>query len=170
MALQGKFVLNGADIAPLTVYGVGTFMAFSGQESYINKGGCAHIPNKGPIPPGHYYVVDRPLGSLRNIARGIAADIGLSIYLRTVIDHFEWFALYRVDGTIDDKTFYQGVERGSFRLHPGQISEGCITLVHRTDFYRLKTAILNQPKLDIPGSKLKAYGKIEVISNDSTCS
>ena len=34
MALQGKFVINGADFSPLTFYGVGTFMAFSGNGDY----------------------------------------------------------------------------------------------------------------------------------------
>ncbi|QCP61374.1 DUF2778 domain-containing protein [Pantoea sp. SO10] len=169
MAIQGKFILNGADIAPLTIYGVGTFMAFSGQQNYINKGGCAHIKSLGPTPPGNYYIVDRPWGRLGNMLRAAAADIALSIKRGTIVDHYEWFALYRDDGIIDDDTFYEGVARGNFRLHPGQISEGCITLVHRTDFYRIKTAILNQPQFYIPGTKIKAYGKIEVISNGTFC-
>lgn len=52
--------------------------------------------------------------------------------------------------------------QGNFRLHPGQVSEGCITLVHRTDFYRIKTAILNQPKFVIPGTKLNIMEKLRL--------
>lgn len=169
MALQGKFVINGANYSPLTVYGVGTFMAFSGQGAYMNNGGCAHIPKLGPIPPGHYYIVDRPDGSWKNQVRAKAIDLYKSATSGYRVDHSEWFALYRADGMIDDTTFYQGVERGAFRLHPGRISEGCITLVHRTDFERLRAAILSSPQTPIPGSKLMAYGKIEVVSNGTTC-
>ncbi|MGP6489386.1 DUF2778 domain-containing protein [Duffyella gerundensis] len=169
MAIQGKFIINGADYSPLTIYGVGTFMAFSGQGAYINKGACAHLPSVGPIPAGHYYIADRPTGSFANRVRAKAIDLYKSATNGYVVDHGEWFALYRVDGMIDDTTFIEGVERGAFRLHPGRISEGCITLVHRTDFLRLRTAILNKPKSPIPGSKLMAYGKIEVIANGTTC-
>lgn len=31
MALQGKMIVNGTDYAPFTLYGVGVFMAFSGN-------------------------------------------------------------------------------------------------------------------------------------------
>lgn len=34
MALNGKMLLNGADIAPLEFPGVGTFMAFTGNGAY----------------------------------------------------------------------------------------------------------------------------------------
>jgi hypothetical protein len=169
MALQGKFILNTADIAPLTIYGVGTFMAFSGQQAYINKGACGHIPKLGPVPPGNYYIVDRPTGDWKNIARAAAIDVYKTATSGTLINHYEWFGLYRDDGAIDDATFINGIERGGFRLHPGRISEGCITLVHRTDFLRLRRAILNTPQFSIPNSKFKAYGKIEVIANASIC-
>lgn len=39
MALQGKFVINDADFSPLSIFGVGTFMAFSGNGAYRNRGG-----------------------------------------------------------------------------------------------------------------------------------
>ncbi len=40
MALQGKFVVNNAHYSPLSIFGVGTFMAFSGNKAYRNRGGC----------------------------------------------------------------------------------------------------------------------------------
>ncbi len=36
MALKGTLILNGADYAPLNIYGVGVFMAFSGNGAYRN--------------------------------------------------------------------------------------------------------------------------------------
>ncbi len=46
MTLHGKFVNNDADFSPLTIYGVGTFMAFSGKGAYRNRGACAHYVGK----------------------------------------------------------------------------------------------------------------------------
>jgi len=43
MALNGRFLLNGADIAPLTFPGVGTFMAFSGNGAYKNRDDVVNI-------------------------------------------------------------------------------------------------------------------------------
>lgn len=62
MALQGKMILNGADYAPLDLYGVGVFMAFSGNGIYRNNGACGAIAGDGPLPPGKYWVIDRGAG------------------------------------------------------------------------------------------------------------
>jgi hypothetical protein len=66
MALQGKFVVKKAPLSPLCVMGVGTFMAFSGEGIYRNRGGCTAIKDSGPIPAGRYWIVDRPTGGLRS--------------------------------------------------------------------------------------------------------
>ncbi len=60
MALQGKFIVNNADYSPLTIFGVGTFLAFSGNGVYRNRGGCTMMPDNGPLPAGRYWIVDRP--------------------------------------------------------------------------------------------------------------
>lgn len=62
MTLQGKFVVNGADFCPLQIYGVGTFMAYSGKDQYRNRAGCIGVPNLGPIPDGRYHIVKRQAG------------------------------------------------------------------------------------------------------------
>lgn len=77
MAIQGKFIINGANYSPLTIYGVGTFI-----------------------------IVDRPTGSLANRVRAEAIDLYKSATSGYIVDHGEWFALYRADGMIDDSTFY----------------------------------------------------------------
>lgn len=63
MALNGKMLLNGADIAPLSFPGVGTFMAFSGNGAYKNRGGCGTFSGTaagdGPLPEGRYWIVSR---------------------------------------------------------------------------------------------------------------
>ncbi len=48
MALNGKLLLNGADYSPLNLYGVGVFMAFSGNGIYRNKGACGAMKGDGP--------------------------------------------------------------------------------------------------------------------------
>lgn len=169
MALHGKLILNGTDYVPLTFDGIGVFMVFSGNGIYKNKGACGMIINDGPLPPGKYYIVDRPTGSKLNQVRAWGIDLVKSTFMYHV-DHSEWFALYRADGMIDDTTFYKGISRGSFRLHPGQVSDGCITLAHRSDFNRLRDALLRTKKEKLPGKNLDSYGTIEVVANGSnTC-
>ena len=73
MALNGKLLLNGADVAPLTFPGVGVFMAFSGNEAYKNRGGCGRYSGTpsgdGPLPEGRHWIVGRGGGS--KISKGI---------------------------------------------------------------------------------------------------
>lgn len=104
MALNGKFVINNADYSPLSFPGLGTFLAFSGNGAYRNRGGCGAIINNGPLPAGKYYVVDRPRGSKANQLRAWGIDKYKSTFYYHV-DHTEWFALYRSDEVIDDQTF-----------------------------------------------------------------
>jgi len=170
MAIQGKFIIiHGATYSPLIIYGVGTFSAFSGNGFYRNRGGCANIVGSGPLPPGRYYIVDRPTGTWKSVAMTSIKD---SIRTRTFTnpaDHSKWFGLYRIDDSIDDSTFFQKVARGNFRLHPGTVSEGCITLSSHIDYEILRRAILQQKPTVLSGSELKVYGTIEVIVNDNSC-
>ena len=168
MALYGKFIINNADYSPLIFPGLGTFLAFSGNDIYRNRGGCGMIINKGPLPAGHYYIVERPSGNWVNSVRSWAID-EIKSACKYHVDHSEWFALYRVDNTIDDSTFFRGVTRGGFRLHPGQVSEGCITLASQSDFNMLRNALLRTSRIPVPGTDLKAYGTIEVITYGDTC-
>lgn len=171
MALQGKFVINDADFSPLSIFGVGTFMAFSGNGAYRNRGGCTRITGNGPLPAGRYYVVDRVKGSIANRVRAWGVDTYKSAFYYPV-DHSQWFALYRDDLGIDDRTWVDAVERGGFRLHPGQISDGCITLAHQSDFVLLRNALLRTQKMRVPCMKsLMCYGVIEVINSsyETTC-
>jgi len=138
MAYQGKFPVNNAPLPPLTILGVDTFNAYSGNDQYLNRGDCTMVPSTGPIP----------------------------------VHHSEWFALYRDDGLIDDFTWINGVQRGQFRLHPAGgrgISLGCITLPSRTDFLRIRSALLHTKKIPTTNSGLNAYGTIEVITYGNTC-
>ncbi|WP_262984572.1 DUF2778 domain-containing protein [Pandoraea pnomenusa] len=64
MALHGKFALNNKDLAPLIIYGLGTYLAFSGNNSFRNRGGCTAVAGAGPIPAGKYWIVDRPSGGV----------------------------------------------------------------------------------------------------------
>lgn len=166
MALYGKFVVNDAQFSPLSFPGIGTWMAFSGNGQYRNHGGCAGVPDNGPLPSGRYWIVDRPGGGIGTTAVNMFKDIASGVR------HADWFSLYRDDGQIDDYTWVNGVRRGLFRLHPignAGLSEGCITFQHPSEFYVLRNCLLRTTKIKIPGSDLSAYGTIEVIADGKTC-
>jgi hypothetical protein len=171
MALQGKFLVNNERFSPLTICGVGSFLAFSGNEIYRNRGGCTALKNDGPIPAGRYWIVDRPSGGIGSRIRMWATDTANSI-IRTPTNHGEWFALYRDDGKIDDYTWVNGVERGNFRLHPiggSGLSLGCITVQNIFYFQTIRRALLNTSTVPIQNTNLHAFGVIEVIVNGNTC-
>ena len=171
MAYQGKFLVNNEPLSPLTIFGVGTFMAYSGNSQYLNRGGCTMVPDNGPIPAGRYCIVDRPTGGTRSQAYAWAKDT-LNSVVGHATHHAEWFALYRDDGAIDDTTWVNGVQRGHFRLHPAGgsgISLGCITLPSRVDFLRIRNAFLHTTTIPARNSGLQAYGTIEVITYGNTC-
>lgn len=172
MALNGTFVLNGADFAPLFFPGVGTFSAFSGSGSNRNRAGCSNVPTVGPLPVGKYWIVDREQGGAFSQGLAAAKDLYNKVFHGAQFGHSDWFALYFDDLKIDDWTWIKGVQRGNFRLHPGVISEGCITLSRNSEFESLRNRLLHTPLIDIPCTRyLKARGYIEVkgISNDETC-
>ncbi|WP_369834613.1 DUF2778 domain-containing protein [Cronobacter dublinensis] len=170
MALFGKFTINNADFSPLLIYGVGTFMAFSGDSTYRNRGGCVALPDKGPLPPGRYLIVDRPQGGAGSRIRTQVIDAWNSV-AGVPSDHTQWFALYRADGLLDDYTWINEVKRGNFRLHPvgGQgLSLGCITLQHSSDFALIRDALLATNKV-VMSKGILTYGEIEVVAYESLC-
>ncbi|MGJ0479625.1 DUF2778 domain-containing protein [Pantoea agglomerans] len=167
MALHGKFELNDADYSPLTFPGVGTFLAFSGDGACRNHVTCGAIPTQGPVPAGLYWIVDRPEGSTFNQVRAIMGDTFNRTFKGAVFSHSKWFALFPDNwGNVKDSLWIEGVSRGGFRLHPGQLSEGCITLAHNTDFGLLRNALLRTTKTPVTCMKnMMAYGTIKVITN-----
>ncbi|WP_315899169.1 tlde1 domain-containing protein [Serratia quinivorans] len=71
--------------------------------------------------------------------------------------HAEWFGLYS-NTTMSDHVFVNGVNRGSFRLHPlntdgSGVSWGCITLYKASDFQILRRSLLNRKKVRVPGGR-----------------
>lgn len=75
MALHGKFVINDAYYSPLSFPGIGTFLAFSGNGAYRNRGACGMLPKEGPVPAGKYWIVDRPQGGLKSQLNTVGRDI-----------------------------------------------------------------------------------------------
>lgn len=133
--------------------GVISFPAFSGIDQHVNRRISACMSSVGPIPPGTYYIFDRQSGGLLGPLREIFNDKS------------HWFALYAVDGKIDDETFCKKVKRGAFRLHPKGLagrSEGCITIGKIADFHHISAMLRGACQTEVPGSKLKAYGKVVV--------
>jgi len=101
MALKGTFTVNDADFSPLMIFGVGTFMAYSGNRVYRNRAACASIQNSGPIPEGRYHIVDRPTGGVKGVLRNIIRD-SYSWTTPTPVIKAEWLALYSDDHSIND--------------------------------------------------------------------
>ncbi|WGL93225.1 DUF2778 domain-containing protein [Serratia marcescens] len=160
--------LNYADlssdgkIVKLRCYGVGTFDVLSGIEHYINNPNCSDR-EKAAIPPGTYWIVDRPKGSITNQIRSELVDL-YHLYKNR---HSEWFGLFSNE-TMSDYLVVNGAIRNSFRLHPLNtdgtgVSWGCITLYQASDFQILRDALQRRRKVRVPGGRgLMAYGRIDV--------
>ena len=165
MALHGRMILNGADYAPFNLYGVGVFMAHSGLSAYRNNANCGAVPNTGPIPPSKYWIVDRKEGNWFSQKKEEIHDEINRIIGRHEFGRTDWFALWRDDWGIDDYTWIEGVRRGNFRLHPGTISKGCITIAHNSDFASIRNALINTSLMQVPCKRtLMARGWVEVVA------
>jgi hypothetical protein len=150
--LECSFDLNGKSMSAFKV-GALSFPAFSGQGTHANKPGSACLVGLGPIPPGEYYIFDRQGGGR------------LEFFKNLFNDHSHWFALYAIDDQIDDKTFCDKAQRGSFRLHPKGprgLSEGCITVENLADFHQIHSTLRATAMSPVPGTGLSAYGKVIV--------
>lgn len=144
-----QFELNKQPTSKLQCECGESYDAFSGEDDATNNPDAAAVPFKGPIPPGNYYIVDRPTGG-----------IWLSRLINKRKD--DWFALYTADGLINDYTLVNNKLRGEFRLHPGTLSQGCVTLKDKQDYARLRERLLNTQKDVIPGTNIPYYGMIYV--------
>jgi len=164
MTIQGKMLLGGADYVPLNLYGVGVFMAFSGNGTWRNNASCAAVKGDGPLPPGKYWIVERGSGGFLSRTTAQIKDTFNSVVYGTTFGRDEWFALYRDEIGIDDTTWVNSVQRGLFRLHPGMRSEGCITIPHDSDYKRIRDALMSTAPVLVPCMRnLMARGCIEVI-------
>lgn len=146
------FALNSK---PMSTFKCGPLSvpAFSGSGLHINRPAFSCYAGSGPIPPGAYYIFDREVGGLTGSFRNFFLGRG------------DWFALYAIDGRIDDEVYCNSVRRGNFRLHPKGargISEGCITVESPLDYRAVRAYIKSFRQVSVPGSSLKAYGRVIV--------
>lgn len=172
MALQGTLILNSAHYAPFNLYGVGVFMAHSGLGAFRNNANCGAIANVGPIPPGKYWIVDRKEANWFAQKKQEIHDEANRLIGRHEFGKSDWFALWRDDWGIDDYTWIEDVKRGNFRLHPGTVSKGCITIAHDADFAMIRNALMNTSLIQVPCMRsLMARGWVEVIASgyNSVC-
>ena len=133
--------------------GASSFSAFSGLDSYVNKSPLVCTPNLGAIPPGRYYILDRPSGG----------RFGWLWDLRS--GRQDWFALYAIDGKIDDQTWCERVKRGQFRLHPKSIrgiSEGCIVIDKASDFQLLRVRLRSGTAIHVPEANIHVWAELVV--------
>jgi hypothetical protein len=100
---------------------------------------CADINEKteseedGPIPAGDYFITDLPPGKARR----------------------DFYGLFANDGVFNDTTMWR--KRGGFRLHPGTISTGCVTVPGRydkpTQEWEKLDSLLSRTKTTVGGRK-----------------
>lgn len=154
--LHCTFRLNRKEMGEITGSGF-AYPAFSGQPGFKNIPVHQYLPNAGPIPIGKYAIVSRGCGGRMRCA----SDFVISRL--SPESHYWWFALYALDGRIDDETFLRGVQRGRFRLHPGSNSEGCVTLPSTADFHALRSKLIpNKGIHRIDGTQIECYGVLNV--------
>jgi len=127
--------------------------AFSGYGDHTNNPSSINVVGQGPFPTGKYYIVDRPKGLKEKIFGSGSKE--------------NWFALFRADDRIDDKTDVyvktnKFVKRSQLRLHFGIWSAGCLTVKDEKDYEKLREKLLSTKTEKIPGTKTKHYGTIEV--------
>lgn len=149
---QCSFTLNRQPMSRFQIAAL-SVPAYSGRGRNINQRSAACIPGLGPIPPGEYYIFDRQSGGR------------LEWFKNLINDQRDWFALYAIDGKIDDETYCDRVNRGQFRLHPKGprgISEGCITVDALGEFQLISTILRSIRPATVSGTQLKAYGKVVV--------
>jgi Protein of unknown function (DUF2778). len=140
--------------------GIGLFPVFTGIAPYTNQAENSMM-SEAAIPPGHYYIVERPKGGM-----------GFRKWLKersTGNKYDDWFGLYALDGVINDRTYIWGQERGNFRIHPLRpdgtgLSEGCITFFTYDDFYNFRRHVLRAHKR-VLASGLVIYGEVIVTGN-----
>jgi hypothetical protein len=118
---------------------------FSGVGDCKNNIPCEETPSRGPIPGGDFVILPDSKG------RG-------------------WYSLYRQqsDGAFRDfGPVGNGTIRGAFRLHPGTLSLGCLTIhaTNRESYNRLSNLLKNTSTIQVnTGGRnpQRAYGYLKV--------
>jgi hypothetical protein len=108
--VQCTFSLNDQPMSGLVCNGR-VYAAFSGLLGGRDNPAMAAVPDRGPIPPGVYYIVDHPKGGRLQWLNDEVRDAISDSHRAT------WFALYSTT-TANDFMFVNGVKWGNFRLHP----------------------------------------------------
>lgn len=62
MPVECTFILNKSNISVLYCPGFGSVAAFSGNGRHMNDPSATAVAEKGPLPIGTYYIVDRQSG------------------------------------------------------------------------------------------------------------
>jgi len=131
--------------------------AFSGKGDATNNPASAGDKDSGPIPPGVYYIVDRVAGQR-------IQDRARDAWRRTVNDSDpdKWFSLIPKGGDANGCVVVNGTKRCGFRLHPGDLSLGCVTVEDRNAYNMLWQRLTTTTTGTIAGTNTKYYGTVTV--------
>jgi RHS repeat-associated protein len=151
------FFLNKKAISTLNCACGDKYSAFSGEGDAVNDPDAIAETDIGPIPLGTYWIVARKsggrLGHLRDWLR----------YEATGNDASLWFTLIPAEGGKEDCKVVNGTVRCGFRLHPGSISKGCITLKSQNEFFHLRSRLMQTTPGIIPGTNTAYFGVVTVL-------
>jgi RHS repeat-associated protein len=115
--------------------------AFSGNGIYRNNPASEAVPDHGPIPAGQYYITEP-------YAYNFLGNI--------------FFKLFPTEGgATDSKNLGGGIVRGEFRLHPGNTSNGCVT-IDAKKHQGMRNMLLDTQTQMIPGTKTPYFGILTV--------
>ncbi|MEN9559635.1 MAG: hypothetical protein RLZZ502_846 [Pseudomonadota bacterium] len=147
--LTHTFKLNRQNKSSLTSITGDSYEAFSGSESseFRNNPDATDAKNRGPLPEGDYYIVQRKSSRWERFINDPKVD---------------WYELWRIDGNSDDSTYVNGVSRSGIRLHAGTISDGCLTVsVSSPQQWQIFRKSMTPSGL-IPGTDRTYYGVLRV--------
>lgn len=131
--------------------------AFSGVGDARNNPDRIGENRTGPIPPRTYYIVRRTAGTrLIDLARDEYRRIGRDS------DPGKWFKLIPKGADADGCIIVNGTKRCDFRLHPGDISEGCITISDRNEYLKIWELLIKTKTEKMVNTNIEYYGTITV--------
>lgn len=102
--LRARDAETGASVDINGVFSGGHYNVETGEYSCSEPNQSTEAQEGGPIPVGRYWIVSLPPDKAQP----------------------NFYGLYSDDGVFNDTTNWRG--RGGFRLHPGTMSSGCVTI------------------------------------------
>ena len=134
---------------------------FSGSGTHMNNPNSGHVPFSGPTPPG-VYNLGYPISAAETHPNSSGDLMWIPIINRTTGNDRVF---------VTDPTTGKTVERNAMFVHPGSVSQGCVTFPNKgnepgeigsTDFSNFKDMLMNTtpfigPDGTVRGASVRVY-------------